>query len=45
MPLTCVFVFGVKKSDFGQAVISDTSYFVAYYLFYEDFKDSVVFKA
>ena len=42
---SCVFVFGLKKSNFGLAVISDASYFVAYYLFYKDFKDIVVFKA
>ena len=43
---SCVFVFGLKKkSDLGLAVISDASYFVAYYLFYKDFKDIVVFKA
>ena len=40
----CVFVFRLKKSDLGYSVI-DASYLVAYYLFYEDFKDSVVLKA
>ena len=43
---SCAFVFGLKKkSDFCVLVIIDASYFVAYHLFYEDFKGSVVFKA
>ena len=43
---SCAFVFRLNKNQiFVSEVIIDASYFIAYYLFYEDFKDSVVFKA